>query len=246
MQNGQITSKTILLVEDEAIIALGQKAVLERAGYEVIHAPRAAEAIETALAGQADLILMDIDLGNGPDGTEAASTILERRDIPIVFLTSHTEKEYVDKTSRISSYGYVVKNSGEMVLLRMIEMAFRLFQANRGLKQAKDEWKETFDAIRDIVTVISPDFKILKINTAGCESLALPREHILGKNCYEIVHHTTEPIPECPCSSISSLDGPVTTEYSQDDRDYELIIWPLKSKDEKKGTSFVHIVKDIT
>lgn len=50
---------------------------------------------------------MDIDLGAGIDGTEAAKTILESRDIPIIFLTSHSEKEYVDRVKKITGYGYV-------------------------------------------------------------------------------------------------------------------------------------------
>ncbi|MFP4432087.1 MAG: response regulator, partial [Spirochaetaceae bacterium] len=60
-----------------------------------------------------DLVLMDIDLGDGMDGTEAARQILLRRNVPIAFLTSHMEKEYVDRAKAISSYGYVVKDTGE-------------------------------------------------------------------------------------------------------------------------------------
>ena len=60
-----------------------------------------------------DLILMDIDLGKGMDGTEAAQIILHNREIPIVFLSNHTEKEIVNKTEKITSYGYVVKNAAK-------------------------------------------------------------------------------------------------------------------------------------
>lgn len=62
-----------------------------------------------------DLVLMDIDLGDGMDGTEAARQILLRRNVPIAFLTSHMEKEYVDRAKAISSYGYVVKDTGEVL-----------------------------------------------------------------------------------------------------------------------------------
>ena len=56
---------------------------------------------------------MDIDLGRGMDGTEAAQAILEDHDIPIVFLSSHTEKDVVDKTEKITSYGYVDQGFGD-------------------------------------------------------------------------------------------------------------------------------------
>ena len=130
--------KTILLVEDEAIIALAEKQMLQKAGYRVIHALSGEKAVRCTADDntEIDLVLMDIDLGKGIDGTEAAKQILLLRDVPIVFLSSHTEQDYVEKTDRISSYGYVVKNSGEMVLLRSITMAFRLHSANRELRRS--------------------------------------------------------------------------------------------------------------
>ncbi|MFW6380804.1 MAG: response regulator [Spirochaetota bacterium] len=127
-------SRKILLVEDEAIIALSEAQMLERHGYAVVivHSGQAAvEAMDTQ--PEISLVLMDIDLGRGMDGTEAAESILERHDLPIVFLSSHTESEVVEKTEGITSYGYIVKNSGETVLLASIRMAFRLYEAHRRL-----------------------------------------------------------------------------------------------------------------
>ncbi|MDX9956829.1 MAG: response regulator [Spirochaetia bacterium] len=124
--------KKILLVEDEAIIAMSGKMVLERNGYSVIIAGDGTKAIRLAEADSGiDLVLMDIDLGRGMDGTEAAKTILDTRDLPIVFLSSHTEPEVVEKTEGITSFGYIVKNSGETVLLASIRMAFRLFDSRQ-------------------------------------------------------------------------------------------------------------------
>lgn len=70
---------------------------------------------------------MDIDLGDGKmDGTEAAEMILNEYELPIVFLTSHAEKEMVEKGKGITRYGYVLKNAGEFVLIEAITMAFEL------------------------------------------------------------------------------------------------------------------------
>ncbi len=133
--------KCLLLVEDERIVALAEKRQLQQAGYRVVHVQTGEEAIEAVRRNdpRIDLVLMDIDLGPGIDGTEAAREILAVRDLPVVFVSSHTEREYVEKTDKISSYGYVVKNSGQMVLLRSITMAFRLFEANRKLKASYQE-----------------------------------------------------------------------------------------------------------
>ena len=126
------SKRTILVVEDEALIALAERRALESFGYAVLTVPDGEKAVETALGNpDVDLVLMDIDLGRGMDGTEAARRILERRDIPVVFLSSHTEPDIVDRTERITSYGYVVKNSGLTVLNASIRMAFRLFETRR-------------------------------------------------------------------------------------------------------------------
>jgi PAS domain S-box-containing protein len=135
MQDGR---RTILLVEDEAIIALSTAKALEREGYRIIHVLSGEKAIE-ASSGPIDLILMDVDLGRGMDGTRAAREILKTRDIPIVFLSSHTEQEIVEKTEKITSYGYAVKNSGLTVLLVSIKMALRLHDAHSDLRRTKME-----------------------------------------------------------------------------------------------------------
>jgi PAS domain S-box-containing protein len=129
--------KTILLVEDEPVIALSEKASLEEYGYAVLIAGSADGAIATIRgASKIDLILMDIDLGKGMDGTEVAAIILKDHDIPVVFLSSHSEPEIVEKTEKITSYGYVVKNSNITVLDASIKMAFKLFDANRKVAES--------------------------------------------------------------------------------------------------------------
>ncbi len=85
-----------------------------------------------------DLVLMDVNLGAGMDGTETAALILKDRDLPVVFLSSHMEPEVVAKTEKITSYGYVVKDSSITVLDASIKMAFKLFEA-----KIRERMKET-------------------------------------------------------------------------------------------------------
>ena len=131
--------KTILLVEDEVILALAQKMVLEKYGYTTIIVNSGEKAVETVTSNHGiDLILMDIDLGNGMDGTEAAALILKNFDVPVVFCSSHTEPEIVEKTEKITSYGYVVKSSSNTVMDASIKMAFRLFEAKTNEKKNEE------------------------------------------------------------------------------------------------------------
>lgn len=130
--------KKILLVEDELLIATVEKKALEKAGFTVVTASTGEDAIAAVRnSGDIDLILMDINLGPGIDGAEAATVILKERDIPLVFLSSHIEPEVVDRTESITSYGYVVKNSGITVLAASIRMAFRLYDARRQIEKQR-------------------------------------------------------------------------------------------------------------
>ena len=110
---------------------------LEREGFTVFHVPSGEEAIETIQSGKLDidLILMDIELRGGIDGVTTAKEILKGGEIPIIFLSSHTEKEIVEKTEEVTSYGYVLKDTMESVLITSIKMAFRLFKTQADLKE---------------------------------------------------------------------------------------------------------------
>lgn len=131
--------KIILLVEDEAIIALAEAYTIREFGYEVITVHSGEKAVELALSNEnINLILMDINLGHGIDGPTAAERILEKRNVPIIFHTSHTEQSYVDRVRKITRYGYVLKNSGNFVLRTSIEMAFELFNTTRKLEKSID------------------------------------------------------------------------------------------------------------
>jgi len=128
------TNKTILLVEDEGILAMNVAVQLEQEGYQVVQAATGKQAIAKVKAahGHIDLILMDIVLGEGLDGAQAAAIILQDYDLPILFLTSHTEREIVEKTYPVDSYGFVVKDAGIAVLAASIRQALR----NHAARQA--------------------------------------------------------------------------------------------------------------
>lgn len=132
---------SLLLVEDEVIIAMSEKMELEQYGYSVHCVTSGEKAVQAVLDNilPIDLILIDIDLGSGIDGTQAAEKILTNRDIPVVFLSSHTEPEIVEKTERLTSYGYVVKNSGIVVLDASIKMAIKLFLEKKERRQIESE-----------------------------------------------------------------------------------------------------------
>jgi len=158
--------KTILLVEDDAVISLFTCKVVEGFGYVVVAAYNGAEAVKMAAVNpDISLVLMDIDLGKGIDGPEAARQILLQRQLPIVFLTSHAEQQYVERIKQITRYGYVIKNSGDFVLQTSIEMAFQLYEAHRNLQEREQSLSITLQSIGDAVIATDIVGNITRMNT---------------------------------------------------------------------------------
>jgi PAS domain S-box-containing protein len=131
---------TILLVEDELLIAADEQKELEEEGYTVFFEATGEKAVEFVRnqAGRIDLILMDINLGRGMDGTQTAGEILKEYNIPILFLSAYTDRGTVDKTENVSSYGFVVKTSGIAVLSASIRMAINLHRVLRELQSPEE------------------------------------------------------------------------------------------------------------
>jgi len=111
-----------------------------------------------------DLILMDINFGSGMDGTQAAEQILHVADIPIIFLSSHTEPQVVEKTEKITSYGYVVKSSSITVLDASIKMAFKLKKANQLIETEKKNLEQIFSANPVGMMIVNENYEVVKVN----------------------------------------------------------------------------------
>ncbi|HUW40897.1 MAG TPA: PAS domain S-box protein [Rectinemataceae bacterium] len=176
--------KTLLLVEDEAIIALAEKASLAREGYSVIHSlsgEDAIAAVESEHGSSIDLVLMDIDLGGGIDGTRAAQEILKRRDIPVVFLSSHTERELVERTESITNYGYIVKNVGNTVLFASIKMAFRLHEAHRRLEESEERFRNLIESIQEGMCIMDEEDRFVFANPAAHAILGVEMGRLAGE-----------------------------------------------------------------
>ena len=180
--------KILLLVEDEVITAVTEKIQLERYGYTVQTTNSGEEAVSIAMSSKdLDLILMDINLGDGLDGTEAAKLILKDQDIPIVFVSSHTERDIVEKTENITSYGYVVKNSGITVLDASIKMAFKLFDSKQSVQNSEIRYRRLFEAAQDGILILDAETgMIVDVNPFLIKLLGYSKEEFLDRAIWDI------------------------------------------------------------
>src|SRR5689334_24822762 len=113
----------ILIAEDETIIRLDLRDLLERSGHEVVAEARdGEEAIALALEHEPELAVMDVKMPR-LDGIEAARRILDERPIPIVMLTAYGQEELVNRAVEAGVFGYLVKPFREQDLLPAIAAA---------------------------------------------------------------------------------------------------------------------------
>jgi PAS domain S-box-containing protein len=243
---------TILIVEDERLIALDTAMLLEDHGYKT----RIAECGESALDivnnhGDIDLILMDIDLGPGIDGPETAKIILKNHSIPIVFLTSHSEEDMVEKVRSITRYGYIIKNSGDFVLLSSIEMAFELYDAHiklqkqlRALEESERKHEVFLNSMADLAYLKDESFRYILINDANARFFNKRKRDILGKTDFELMPRQNA--EKCRTSDEKAIrdNQIIITEEEIDGKIYEARKFLVPLGQNKKGVGAY--IRDIT
>ncbi len=138
----QLKRQSILVVEDEALVARDIGLQLKSLGYESVGvAASAAQAVQMVQDLAPDLVLMDIGLGGPEDGISAADTIRARYRVPVVFLTASSAEEVVARARLTEPFGYLLKPFSERELGTTVAMALykhhadtRLLNTTRQLK----------------------------------------------------------------------------------------------------------------
>jgi DNA-binding NarL/FixJ family response regulator len=127
MQPNLISSRPrALIVEDEILIAEELRERLSLLGFSVIAAVDSAEeGIAIATSEQPDLVLMDIRLKGKKDGVQAAAEIHQQVDVPVVYLTAHSDRLTVDRAKRTEYDGFVLKPFRTHELQSTIEIAIQ-------------------------------------------------------------------------------------------------------------------------
>ncbi|WP_073237709.1 PAS domain S-box protein [Desulforamulus putei] len=168
--------KRILIVEDSRFQAQITANILNKYGYMTEIALTGEEAVEKVSGSRCpDLILVDIELGKGMDGALAARTIQQFRDVPVVFLTAHTEKEIVEKIRTITGYGYVLKGAGEHVLVSTVEMALHLYEANAHANM----YRQIFENSLNEIYIFHPEtLKFIAVNRGARKNLGYTIEEL--------------------------------------------------------------------
>jgi two-component system, response regulator PdtaR len=140
----------ILVAEDETIIRLDLKDLLERAGHDVCAEARdGEEAVALARSEQPDLAILDVKMPR-LDGIEAARKIQDERSIPIVMLTAYGQDELVSRAAEAGVFGYLVKPFREQDLLPAIQTARARHEELQALREEAESLADALAARKAI------------------------------------------------------------------------------------------------
>jgi CheY-like chemotaxis protein len=169
-----MSSTKIMIVEDEGIIALSLRSLLEDEGYEVVAIESLAEsAIEQAELLKPDLVLMDINLAGAMDGIEAAGHIYTHQLIPVIFLSAYIDAETLKRVKSTQPFAFLSKPVDRKTLLTSIEISLNKHRSVYETTLALEEKTRLLSAFQAI--------------TQSMQS-SLHLEHILDVLAEQIVH----------------------------------------------------------
>lgn len=147
-----MSGEKILIVDDDRTTGKVIELQLNKMGYAVVGVARSgAEAVASASGRKPDLVLMDINLGHGMDGIDAAEAITRENNIPVVYVTAYADELTLERAKKTLPYGYINKPIRPTDLRTTISVALERASIQRrqaarrdAEEQAAQEWKVQF------------------------------------------------------------------------------------------------------
>lgn len=177
----------ILIVEDERIVAMDLAGTLTELGYSVAGmATRGEDAIEQAKRLNPNLILMDVRLAGKMDGIQAAQSIREERDVPVVYLTAHSDNETLRRAANTAASGYLVKPFKSPELRCVIEIALHKHAADVRMRENEQWLSTTLQSLAEAVIATDESGRVRIFNRIA--------EQLTGVTHDEATRHSVDEI----------------------------------------------------
>jgi PAS domain S-box-containing protein len=202
---------TVMIVEDNRIVAEDLKVKLGHLGYSVSAIATTGErAIEAAAAQVPDIVLMDIELGGRLNGIDTAQLLTAQYQTPVVYLTAYADKKTVARAKITEPFGYIVKPFEDQEVFSTIEIALYKHQVERELKESRKWLFTTLTSIGDAVIATDEKGCVKFMNPVAEALTGWAQAEAAGKPLEEIFviinENTRQPV-ENPVVKVMSCGG---------------------------------------
>jgi PAS domain S-box-containing protein len=188
---GEQRGPRVLIVEDERVVATHVQRSLQDAGYVVTGiAANAAEVTRLVASTPPDVALVDIRLRGGGEGFEIAEWLRVDNDVPVVYMTAHTDDDTLQRAARTGAYGYVVKPFTIGEVKSALQVALYKHGMDQHLAERERWFSTTLRAIADGVVACDAEQRVTFMNPAAermlgyyeAKALGLRMSDVLGRN----------------------------------------------------------------
>ena len=195
----------IMVVEDEAVIAMRLQQMLTTMGYDVIGVSYSGEeALENARRLKPDLILMDIMLPGKLDGIDVAEMVKSELDIPVIFLTAFSENKIIERAKKAEPFGYILKPFKNSEIKAAIEVAFYKKEMENALKESEKKFRTLAENANDGILIASGNGEHVYANKRASEITGYSISELFETKIKDLAHPDDfEKIKDRYCKIIS-------------------------------------------
>ena len=186
-----MTGESILVVEDNGVIALQIGELLEKNGYRISDTTAyGEEAVTMAEKKRPDLICMDIELMGKLDGIETAQKIHEHANIPIIYLTAYSDSGRFARAMETAPYNYLVKPFTERELIASVQLTLHRHAIDQQLRETMQRYRAIVDNVAEGILLISGEAEsIIEANPALIQLLGYTERELSGMEVGNIILH---------------------------------------------------------
>jgi len=248
--------KSILIVEDDRIVAEGLKINLIKLGYEVVGIVSSGEdALNNIELENPDLVLMDIMLAGEKNGIETAENLRSRCNVPVIYLTAYADEDMLSRAKMTEPFGYIIKPYENMELKSTIEIALYKHEMETKLRQSEEWLSTTLKSIGDAVIATNAQGKVMFINPVAQSLTGWCHEDASDKplaEVFNIINEQSREVVESPADIVMRTGKIVglanhTILIRKDGKEIPIDDSAAPIKDEKGNISGIVLVfRDIT
>jgi PAS domain S-box-containing protein len=201
----------VLIVEDERVVATHVERSLEDAGYAVTGiAASALEAAALVRADPPDVALVDIRLRGHGEGFAIAQRLRTENDVPVVYMTAHTDDDTLQRAARTGAYGYVVKPFTIGEVKSALSVALYKHGLDQHLAERERWFSTTLRAIADGVVACDTEQRVTFLNVAAEQMLGRTEQQSRGHSLPELLGRAEPALPEVAQALVQGRSAPLS------------------------------------